>query len=34
LTSFLMELLIYPPVYELWKWHAEVKRRISLHERP
>ncbi len=25
LTSFIMELLIYPPVYELWKWHTEVK---------
>lgn len=21
LTSFLLELLIYPPIYELWKWH-------------
>jgi Cu(I)/Ag(I) efflux system membrane protein CusA/SilA len=26
LTSFLLELLIYPPVYQMWKWHAEVKR--------
>jgi Cu(I)/Ag(I) efflux system membrane protein CusA/SilA len=25
-TSFLMELLVYPAVYYLWKWHAEVKR--------
>jgi len=24
-TSFLLELLIYPAVYLLWKWHAEVK---------
>ncbi len=24
-TSFIMELLIYPPIYELWKWHSEVK---------
>ena len=24
-TSFLLELVIYPPVYQLWKWHAEVK---------
>ncbi|MBI4349024.1 MAG: efflux RND transporter permease subunit, partial [Elusimicrobia bacterium] len=24
-TSFLMELLVYPPVFFLWKWHAEVK---------
>lgn len=25
-TSFLLELLIYPAVYLLWKWHAEVKQ--------
>jgi Cu(I)/Ag(I) efflux system membrane protein CusA/SilA len=25
-TSFLMELLVYPAIYFLWKWHAEVKR--------
>jgi Cu(I)/Ag(I) efflux system membrane protein CusA/SilA len=24
-TSFLLELLIYPAIYFLWKWHAEVK---------
>jgi len=24
-TSFLLELLVYPPIYLLWKWHAEVK---------
>jgi copper/silver efflux system protein len=24
-TSFLMELLVYPPIYLLWKWHKEVK---------
>jgi Cu(I)/Ag(I) efflux system membrane protein CusA/SilA len=24
-TSFLMELLVYPPIYLLWKRHAEVK---------
>ena len=26
-TSFLLELLIYPPVYELWKWHFELKKK-------
>jgi Cu(I)/Ag(I) efflux system membrane protein CusA/SilA len=26
LTSFVLELLVYPPVYQLWKWNAEVKR--------
>jgi Cu(I)/Ag(I) efflux system membrane protein CusA/SilA len=26
LTSFLLELIVYPAIYEVWKWHAEVKR--------
>jgi Cu(I)/Ag(I) efflux system membrane protein CusA/SilA len=25
LTSFLLELMIYPPLFQLWKWHAEVR---------
>jgi Cu(I)/Ag(I) efflux system membrane protein CusA/SilA len=25
LTSFVLELVIYPPLYQLWKWHTEVK---------
>ena len=24
-TSFIMELLVYPAIYLLWKWHKEVK---------
>jgi Cu(I)/Ag(I) efflux system membrane protein CusA/SilA len=28
-TSFLMELLVYPPVYLLWKWHSDVKKSSS-----
>jgi Cu(I)/Ag(I) efflux system membrane protein CusA/SilA len=28
-TSFLLELLIYPAIYLLWKWHFEVKRQQS-----
>ena len=24
-TSFLLELLVYPPVYLLWRWHGEVR---------
>jgi Cu(I)/Ag(I) efflux system membrane protein CusA/SilA len=24
-TSFLMELLVYPAAYYLWKWRAEVR---------
>jgi copper/silver efflux system protein len=28
-TSFAMELLVYPAVYLLWKWHTEVKNSAS-----
>ena len=24
-TSFLLELMVYPAIYTIWKWHAEVK---------
>ena len=24
-TRFIMELLVYPAIYLLWKWHTEVK---------
>jgi len=24
-TSFILELLVYPPIYELWKWRFEMK---------
>ena len=26
LTSFVLELVIYPPLYQIWKWNSEVKR--------
>jgi len=26
LTSFIMELLVYPPIYEFWKWNFEMKK--------
>jgi Cu(I)/Ag(I) efflux system membrane protein CusA/SilA len=29
LTSFLLELVVYPAIYEIWKWNFEVKRRIG-----
>jgi Cu(I)/Ag(I) efflux system membrane protein CusA/SilA len=29
-TSFALELLVYPAIYFLWKWHTEVKGRITL----
>lgn len=25
-TSFLLELLVYPVIYQTWKWHSELKR--------
>jgi copper/silver efflux system protein len=28
-TSFLLELLVYPVIYETWKWHFEMKRSTS-----
>ncbi len=33
-TSFLMELLVYPAVYYLWKWHKEVKQIQALELMP
>ena len=27
-TSFLLELVVYPAVYEVWKWHFEVKKQL------
>ena len=29
LTSFILELMVYPAIYEIWKWHFEVKKRVS-----
>jgi copper/silver efflux system protein len=25
-TSFILELLVYPPIYAIWKWRFEMKR--------
>jgi Cu(I)/Ag(I) efflux system membrane protein CusA/SilA len=25
-TSFLLELMVYPVIFELWKWHSEMKK--------
>ena len=27
-TSFVLELVVYPAVYEIWKWHLGLKRQI------
>jgi Cu(I)/Ag(I) efflux system membrane protein CusA/SilA len=29
LTSFLLELVVYPALYELWKWDFDLKWRLS-----
>ena len=29
-TSFLLELIVYPAVYEIWKWHAEVQPSLAV----
>ena len=28
-TSFILELMVYPVIYEIWKWHFEVKKTIG-----
>jgi len=28
-TSFLLELLVYPSIYEIWKWNSEVKKTVQ-----
>lgn len=28
-TSFILELLIYPVIYFLWRWHSEVKKDLA-----
>jgi Cu(I)/Ag(I) efflux system membrane protein CusA/SilA len=25
-TSFALELVVYPAIYEIWKWHFELQR--------
>jgi Cu(I)/Ag(I) efflux system membrane protein CusA/SilA len=34
LTSFLMELVIYPPIFAIWKWNFEVKPRLKMAPEP
>jgi Cu(I)/Ag(I) efflux system membrane protein CusA/SilA len=28
-TSFILELVVYPAIYEVWKWHFELKRQAA-----
>jgi len=32
-TSFLMGLIVYPPIYYMWKWHFEMKKTIIIKKR-
>jgi copper/silver efflux system protein len=29
-TSFVLELMVYPVVYEIWKWHFDLKYHLAL----
>jgi copper/silver efflux system protein len=29
-TSFVLELVVYPAIYEIWKWHVGLKRELAL----
>jgi Cu(I)/Ag(I) efflux system membrane protein CusA/SilA len=29
ITSFILELVAYPAIYEVWKWHFELKRELA-----
>ncbi|MFB3827954.1 MAG: efflux RND transporter permease subunit [Bryobacteraceae bacterium] len=33
-SSFLLELLVYPAIYELWKWHFDLKKRVGAAPAP
>jgi Cu(I)/Ag(I) efflux system membrane protein CusA/SilA len=28
-TSFILELVVYPAIYEVWKWNFELKKRLA-----
>ena len=27
-TSFILELLVYPAIYAIWKWNFELKKQV------
>jgi Cu(I)/Ag(I) efflux system membrane protein CusA/SilA len=33
-TSFVLELVVYPAIYEIWKWHFGLKRELALVPAP
>ena len=32
LTSFLLELVVYPPIYQIWKWNFQAKHQVTANE--
>jgi len=34
ITSFVLELLIYPVIFTLWKWHRELKPALAASQQP
>jgi len=28
-TSFILELVVYPAIYKVWKWHFEIKKQLA-----
>ena len=30
-TSFILELVVYPAIYAIWKWHFEVKKQVAIN---
>ena len=33
-TSFVLELVVYPAIYEIWKWHFVLKRELAVAPAP
>jgi len=33
-TSFILELIVYPPIFAIWKWNGEVKHELKNQEAP
>jgi Cu/Ag efflux pump CusA len=29
-TSFVLKLVVYPAIHEIWKWHFGLKREVAL----
>jgi len=28
-TSFILELMVFPAIYEVWKWNFEINKQVS-----